>query len=166
MSVWSYNTPVDQPGSTVSGSGMVRWRDSLDATRAGQGNRIPQAEYPDGYLGNVGGRQQDKLLNSLKNRLTDRSYQRGVHKGERVDPGDYFWPPEFNPNTRLIQQAQSTARWAPTGNPVEHLTFGGKPGPQDLERMRKQYGINPPAVVAQIDPNRATQMGKLLPRWK
>src|SRR3954468_1495564 len=131
MSVWSYNAPIDSPGSILSGSGAVKWRDSLDATRAGQANRIPSAEYADGYLGNIKSRHEDRLLNKLKGRATDRSYQRGVHKGERIDPGDYYWPTNFNPTTRLRQQAQSPARWAPTGTPLEHLTFGGKPGPQD-----------------------------------
>ena len=44
----------------------------------------PGAAYPDGYLGTITDRQQDKLLGAVQSRLTDRSYQRGVHKAREA----------------------------------------------------------------------------------
>lgn len=165
MSNLSYNPPVGMPGSVVSGGGAIRFRDSLDQARAQYGAKIPQAEYPDGYLGTIVSRRNDRMLDQLKNRLTQRSYQRGVHKGERIDPADYFWPPEFNMNSALINEAQGV-RWAPRGNPVETLAAGGRPGPQDLERMRRIYGVDGQTAVAEVDPNRQALMARLLPQWR
>lgn len=94
---------------TQSGSPMAR--SNIDGARLGIG-RAPQAEYPDGYLGTLRSRRDDKgkptdtVLDSLKSRANQRSYQRGVHKGERIDPGDYMWPAEWNPETGVKNQAK------------------------------------------------------------
>src|SRR5437763_11635062 len=92
-----YNTPLNigQPGSVVRANGggghqAIGYRSGLDARRsAGGADRVPSAEYPDGYLGTITARRDDRLLKNVQSRLTERSYQRGVHKGERVDPQDY-----------------------------------------------------------------------------
>src|SRR5262245_14822679 len=52
----------------------------------------PEATIPDGYLGTVNSRRQDRLLDGLQARANNRPYTRGVHKGERIDTRDYYWP--------------------------------------------------------------------------
>ena len=100
----------------------VTGRSLLDEARMGTG-RVPSAEYPDGYVGTIRSRRDDKgkpnsvseaVLNSIQSRVNQRSYQRGVHKGERIDPGDYVWPEEwdapYHPN--LIFQVGKADRMA------------------------------------------------------
>lgn len=96
--------------TTTGGGGTpVVPRSEMDFLRLGVG-RAPQAEYPDGYLGTIRTRRDDKgkpyavsdsVLDSLKSRQTQRGYQRGVHKGERIDPGEYIWPEGLKPDRRL-----------------------------------------------------------------
>src|SRR5262252_4503177 len=82
------------------------FRDALDARRSAY-NRTPEAMYPDGYLGTINTRRGDRLLDSLKNRANQRSYQRGVHKGERIDPADYMWPGKIQPTDGVERQMQT-----------------------------------------------------------
>ena len=77
------------------GAGTPVARDEMDATRIGVG-RIPSADYPDGYLGTIRSRRDDRLLDSIKSRVNQKAYQRGVHKGERIEPSMYFWPEGLN----------------------------------------------------------------------
>lgn len=100
--------------TTVGGGGTpVAPRSELDFQRMGVG-RTPDAEYPDGYLGTIRsrrddrGRPTDNVLDSLKARSNQRAYQRGVHKGERIDPGQYLWPQELGPSRRLKAQAAAS----------------------------------------------------------
>lgn len=96
--------------TTTGGGGTpVVPRSDMDFLRLGVG-RAPQAEYPDGYLGTIRTRRDDKgkpyavsdtVLDSLKARQNQRGYQRGVHKGERIDPGEYMWPDGLKPDRRL-----------------------------------------------------------------
>ena len=58
------------------GAGTPVARDSMDASRIGVG-RVPSAEYPDGYLGTIRSRRDDRLLDSIKNRVNQKAYQRG-----------------------------------------------------------------------------------------
>lgn len=81
-----YQAPVGGAITYTGGSGgtlMSGARDILDARRLMDTGHVPSAEYPDGYLGTIGAgtRRQDRLLNNIGNRATQRSYQRGVHKG-------------------------------------------------------------------------------------
>ena len=87
--------------------------DSLDAVRM-MWRRTPEAQYPDGYLGTVRTRTEDRLLDGLKRRQINRPNNRGIHKGERIDKHDYFWPPEFNLWTGLKVEATGM-RFAPPG---------------------------------------------------
>lgn len=100
-------------------------RDRLDYARIGMPNRTPQAEYPDGYLGSANGRQQDKLLAKVKD-LNKRSYQRGVHRGERIDPGDYVWPDQWRPERGLQFQAAGLRQSLAAEGPEPRLVRGGK----------------------------------------
>jgi hypothetical protein len=80
----------DDPSAASVHYGPDTWsRDPLDAARMAQ--FTPEAQYPDGYLGTIRSRRDDRLLNAVKERQNARPYQRGVHKGERVSPSDYFW---------------------------------------------------------------------------
>lgn len=174
MSNVMYNPPMNlgQPGSNVlSGGGgrtdLFGYRSILDARRAAApGARTPSAEYPDGYLGNITARRGDRLLKDVQNRLTQRSYQRGVHKGERVDPGDYVWPADFNPMSGLEAEAKGI-RWAPAGNPTERLAHAGQVNalsPEEIADAAERYGVNTGSSVA--SPARRAQMAGLMPGWK
>lgn len=175
MSDWSYNPPYNtaQPGSPVRANGgagyqAVGFRDVLDARRAMMGVRVPQAEYPDGYLGTIQSRREDRLLENIKNRLTNRSYQRGVHKGERIDQRDYFWPEEFNPQTGLEYEAAGMKWTAKGGLPAEQLVNGGQyhfSSPEEMNRYYARYGMVGPAPET-IDPIRREKMARLLPTWR
>ncbi|GAA2321912.1 hypothetical protein GCM10010149_88760 [Nonomuraea roseoviolacea subsp. roseoviolacea] len=169
---WAYNTPVPQPGNaqTVGGGGgglISGPRDALDAKRMG---RVPSAEYPDGYLGTVNSRREDRVLNAVKQKINDRSYQRGVHKHERVDPSDYYWPGDFGPMSGLKAQAQGK-RWTASGLPEERLAHGGKhafTSPEELGRIAQKYGISAidPAARAETDSEFAARMRGYLPAWR
>lgn len=94
-----YNNQGDHGGPSV--------RSNLDFQRLGVG-RVPSAEYPDGYLGSLTTRRRDdRLLDSLKNNLNKKAYQRGVHKGERVDAAQYYWPSELQPTRGITRQMKS-----------------------------------------------------------
>ena len=167
------------PGGTTTGGGgnaaVIHYRSPLDAARAAK-DKIPGAEYPDGYLGTITNRREDRLLDKVQEKLTERSYQRGVHKGSKIDNRDYFWPDGNDPMRRIKAESRFeqdgsrmlVERNKPTGNPVEKLAHLGKPGLSAPEQMAiaKQYGVsvskNP--VVIQ-DPTRVARMSKMLPRY-
>lgn len=125
------------PYAGGGGGGMPVARSDIDGRRMAIG-QIPSAQYPDGYLGNVRSRRSaradgtpasasDVVLDSLKNRLTERSYQRGVHKGERIDPSDYMWPSAWNPmrGVQFEARGQKTTLATTITSPV-HLVNDGK----------------------------------------
>jgi hypothetical protein len=80
------------------------YRDQLDYLRSGQA-RTPESMYPDGYLGTINTRRSDRLLDGLKQRQAAGPKVRGIHKGEQMDARDYYWQPEFNPDSGLISEA-------------------------------------------------------------
>jgi hypothetical protein len=136
---WQYATPVPVGGSVTYGGGSqaIQWLDPMDAARSMQGNRLPQAQYPDGYLGTIQSRRDQRLMNSLTARANQKSYDRGVHKGERVDPGDYFLPPRMAMDSRLAEPAepafplQYVARAAPQMSMNELLVVRGSQSLRD-----------------------------------
>ena len=175
MTDWQYATPFNlgQPGTPVAGGGgrglVIQYRDNLDAARARTGVRVPSAEYPDGYLGTIQSRREDRLLDALKNRLNQRSYQRGVHKGERVDPADYLWPPELDPTSAgIARQSQvvinpvddtlNVPRAAPLMTVGEQLQVNGTRIPRGssalLDARRPPNAMNP------------ADLRRLGPSWK
>lgn len=152
---WQFNPPlgVGQPGAVVGSQPPTPWaRSVLDQERM-MLRATPEAMYPDGYLGTIVSRQGDRLLNSLKARQGQRSYQRGVHKGERVDPGDYYWPPELSfmrgieNEARGLQTVPQQQYWNP------HLAVDGKMLPRGSES------------IMTLDPKRQAQLSQLLPPW-
>jgi hypothetical protein len=145
----------------------------MDFLRLGVG-RTPSAEYPDGYLGTIRSRRDDRgrpssvsdtVLDSLKGRQTQRGYQRGVHKGERIDPGEYMWPENLKPDRRIKVGAQlieedgvvtmNVRRNAPKQElaPAPHLVNDGK----------ANISAN---VPAEFNPRVAQRFVHLQPRWK
>ena len=171
MSDWQHLSPmgVPQPGAPIHGGGGGRtvsgYRDILDARRSAAAPRTPNAEYPDGYLGEVRSRREDRLLNAVQSRLTARNYQRGVHKGEKIGSDDYFWPPEFNPMSGLEAQARGE-KWGPVGStPAEQINHLGKNhlmSPSEMGKVAAQYNVH---EILPVDPIRQEKMKRLLPTW-
>lgn len=184
---WVDSFPASMPGGTAYGGGggygstdTLTARDPLDSKRMAAGF-APGASWPDGYLGNISwDRQQDRMLGALQHQNT-RSYQRGVHKGERADPQSYSWNEDMDPNMGLARQAAAqvvdvegatvfmTERFVPTGNPVERLAHDGKTAMMDPRQqeyaMRKMGGDPAQNPVTVVDPARRAQMAQHLPRW-
>jgi hypothetical protein len=175
---WQYATPVNipSPGTQVLANGggstsLVGARDIMDARRMMAGDVIPSAAYPDGYLGTIVSRQSDKMLQNVQSRLNQRNYQRGVHKGERVDPRDYYWTDDVNPQVALEAQARGE-KWTQKGNIVEVLAHMGKVdtqhNPAEMAALYNRLGIvdtNIPQAVV-VDPNRTNRKAAMLPTWR
>lgn len=163
---------VGMSGAAVQGGGgagpgaaqVLHFRDPVDAARTMMGQRVPSAEYPDGYLGTINSRREDRLLNRLKKDINQRAYQRGVHKGERIDPSDYYWPDEFGPDSGLARQAGAVEdvieggrvlfvqRAAPQGRVVDRLTVLGERLPRGSEML-------------ELDPRAVANLDRLRPAW-
>ena len=163
MADWQYLNPYGQgqPGAPTywgGGSQQIAMRDPLDSMRSRVDGKIPSAEYPDGYLGTIQSRREDRLLNALKARVNQKAYQRGVHKGERIEPSDYEWPPEFQPNRGIQRQAKTDKRFAPLGTMQERmLVNNGKATP---------IGGDSFTQAALSDPTRMAQLRNLGPSWR
>ena len=159
--------------TNYGGGGVPVARSDLDFLRLGVG-RQPSAEYPDGYLGTIRTRRDDRgrpgstsenVLDALKVRITQRGYQRGVHKGERIDASGYYYPDELRPERGILRQLNSTK----DGNvlmskrnadaqhlaPAPHLPNDGKAGP--AAKSDSPMGVNL---------NRAKRLSSLSPNWK
>ena len=147
------------------GAGTPVARDTMDSLRIGVG-RVPSAEYPDGYLGTIRSRRDDRLLDSIKNRVNQKAYQRGVHKGERIEPSMYYWPEQVHPmmgierqmkarqvniNGAVVYQSQRSAPQTSL-TPAPHLVNDGKANTQ----------ANQPGT---IDERRKAMMAYLKPAW-
>ena len=147
------------------GAGTPVARDEMDASRIGVG-RIPSAEYPDGYLGTIRSRRDDRLLDSIKSRTNQKAYQRGVHKGERIEPSMYFWPEGLSDMSGIDRQMRAqqvvnngvmtynVARNAPQVQllPALHLVNDGKANTVADE-------------PAQINARRQAMLAYLRPAW-
>lgn len=155
----SWNSPSDPPnaGSLLLLGPAPVFRNAKDARLASFG-QSPDAQYPDGYLGTITNRRQDKVQNAVT-RMNQRQYSRGVHKGERIDPGDYIWPKTFNLFTALEYEAKGK-KFAPTGDQNPHLTNDGKVGPRGIPS-----GLTRPAKST-IDKNRQVRLKALAPAWR
>lgn len=161
--------PADSFNIASQGGPQPFWRDYNDFRRSGW-RSTPEAQYPDGYLGTIYTRRNDRLLDGLKQRQAQRPAQRGIHKGDRIDSRDYFWLPEFNPMSGLETEAAGL-RYVPpglggewTGAPLVNNGRGrgprGAPGDGDapvpapvrsdsLRRLAPPYGT-PGMAVAPI----------------
>lgn len=156
----SWNSPDQAPGvGTQATFGPEPFfRNSKDHLLTGFRTAV-DAQYPDGYLGTMSSnRRQDKVLGTLS-RMNARQYSRGVHKGERINTGDYFWPDEFNLYTGLEMEAKGL-KFAPVGAEPVRLTNDGKVGPRGIPRG------NEVEQAAEISPQRRAQLKSLAPRWR
>lgn len=157
--------------TNYGGGGVPVARGELDYLRMGVG-REPSAEYPDGYLGTIRTRRDDRgrpnsvseqVMAGLKVRQTQRGYQRGVHRGERIDPGDYYLPPELQMDRGIRRQMAAAkkgfpvARFAPVFAlaPAPHLPNDGKAGPS--VRSDSPYNMNT---------FRNSQLANMRPGWR
>lgn len=154
----SWSNPSQNPNSDPTGAygPAPVWRSTKEALLSGYRSQ-PDTVHPDGYLGTMSAnRRQDKLLGTLS-RNNARQYSRGVHKGERINPGDYLWPDEFNNRTGLILQAQGK-KFAPPGAEPVRLTNDGKVGPRGIPTNKD--------VPAEINLARRAYFKGLMPAWR
>lgn len=157
--------------TNYGGGGVPVARGELDYLRMGVG-REPSAEYPDGYLGTIRTRRDDRgrpnsvseqVMNGLKIRQTQRGYQRGVHRGERIDPQDYYLPNNLTADRGIKRQMAAAKKGAPAPRfapafmlaPAPHLPNDGKAGP--LAKANEPYEVNQ---------QRASQLRNMKPNWK
>jgi hypothetical protein len=170
----SYNPPmgIGGPGAVTQGGagGGYTWTGAhsiLDARRMMATGRTPSAEYPDGYLGTITDRREDRLLDAVQTRLNDRSYQRGVHVGSRVPPQSYFWPERFNMDTALRYQARGR-KWTAHGDLTPPLAHLGKVAVTDNDGTWTPAQQLAPErqATATPDPERVSALRNLAPSWK
>lgn len=134
------------------------FRSSKDELLSGFRTAV-DAQHPDGYLGTMSSnRRQDKILGTLS-RMNARQYSRGVHKGERINSGDYFWPEEFNLYSALQSQAKGM-RFSSIGAEPVRLTNDGKVGPRGIPSPEEKV------EASQISPEYRAKLKSLAPRWR
>ena len=151
---WMQNNPYWSPTANTPQPEPI-FRDPLDRARASY-RRTPEAMYPDGYLGTIRTRREDKMAQYLAGtRRTQRNYQRGVHKGERIDPQDYLWPRAIISPEMGIQLEAQGRKFAPSGTTNEQLASKGK-----MPVPRGAHGI-----LSISDPKRVDQLKRLAPSW-
>lgn len=156
--------------TTTGGGGTpITPRSAMDYLRLGVG-KTPSAEYPDGYLGTIRSRRDDKgngsdtVLDSLKARQTQRGYQRGVHKGERIDPGEYMWPENLKPDRRVKNTAKLVENEGVVTMNVRRNTpkMALAPHPHLVNDGKANISAN---VPAEFNPRVAQHFSHLKPRW-
>jgi len=157
--------------TNYGGGGVPVARSELDFLRIGVG-REPQAEYPDGYLGTIRSRRDDrgrpsstsdKVMDSLKSRVGQRSYQRGVHRGERIDPSDYYYPGGLEADRGIKRQMKAVKDGnvmrakrnteATTIVPTPHLVNDGKANIKSTS-------------PGEINKRRVDQFARMRPQWQ
>lgn len=164
----SHNYPggIDAPFNVAETFGPApRAHDYLDQLRMAW-RSTPEATIPDGYLGTVNSRRQDRLLDGLRERSTSKPYTRGVHKGERIDTRDYYWPPEFNLWSGLEREAAGV-KFAPPGLgellPDERYPTDRRVGPRSVPVGARYQNGGGPSVPQ--DPDRVPILLAQAPPW-
>lgn len=94
------------------------------------------------------------MLDGLKARVNQRSYQRGVHAGERIDPGDYLFPDDMGPLEGIKRQMTTGLRNAP------RLEFF-QPSPMVEGKMAPRGSES----ILTIDSHRSSQLAMLKPTF-
>jgi hypothetical protein len=110
-------------------------------------------------------------MDGLKARTTNRPYTRGIHKGERIDTRDYFWPEEFNLWTGIAYEAMGVKFSPPglalNGGMLENERYptdrkvGPRSVPQGARYAKTGGGITPNTP----DPDRAATLRAQAPGW-
>lgn len=155
---WGGGNEPPGMGTAASMGPAPVWRNSKDQMLSGYRTGVEE-QYPDGYLGTMSSnRRQDKILGTLS-RMNARQYSRGVHKGERINPGDYVWPEEFNLWTGIELEAQGK-KFAPPGAEPVRLTNDGKVGPRGIPSRQGEE------QVQEISAERRALLKSLAPPWK
>jgi hypothetical protein len=149
-------------GTPPDSAAITAGRDALDNLRMhpNQQQRNGAAEYPAGYLSTITGRGVDRLGSGVLGRLDDRSYQRGIHKGTKMDPQQYFWPEEFTPDMGVRRPAHldpdtfllEQRRQAPVPINTERLMHTG---------LRAPVGNPDPVSQPYMD-----HLQTLMPEWQ
>lgn len=157
--------------SNQGGIGGPAVRSGMDFLRLGVG-RIPSAEYPDGYLGTlVTRRRDDRLLDSIKNNVNKKAYQRGVHKGERIEPSQYYWPQELQPTRGLSRQMKSklvnqngvAVYYSERYSPESEIT----PAPKLVNDGKSNLRADVPRPVkGTLYGQRSERLAGLRPKWR
>ena len=108
-------------------------------------------------------RRDDRLLDSIKSRVNQKAYQRGVHKGERIEPSMYFWPEGFDAMMGIQRQMKSVA----DGNVIRSQRFAPQsqivPAPHLVNDGKANTLANEPA---QIDARRQAMLAYLRPTFR
>jgi hypothetical protein len=157
---------------TAIGTGAQR----LDMLRMGAG-QTPEAQYPDGYLGQVNNRYSAKNApqdTNLQTRMTDRSYQRGVHKDVKMPSSAYLWPTDFGPDSGLKLESRGklspdgtilVPRFGPPGNPVDRYNSGMSLSEREMTAVYQRYGLNSKTGQGtdSTDPARVSVLRNLAP---
>lgn len=161
----------DAPFRVAETFGPVPYaHNQLDAVRMNW-RRTPEAQYPDGYLGTVPSRRGDRLMDGLKARQTNRPYTRGIHKGERIDARDYFWPDEFNLWTGIAFEAQGIKFFPPglvTNEGVlnnERYPTDRRVGPRSVPAGARYARTGSGLTPATQDPDRVATLRAQAPAW-
>jgi hypothetical protein len=105
-------------------------------------------------LATIKSRRDDRVLDATKSRVNQRAYQRGVHKGERIDQSDYYYPLGLDPQRGLRNQARGLRTTF-----VESLT----PPPKLVNDGKAQIEANEPG---RIDMKRKAQLQRLMPMYR
>jgi hypothetical protein len=157
--------------TNYGGGGVPVARSELDFLRLGVG-RQPSAEYPDGYLGTIRTRRDDrgrpastsdKVLDGLKSRIGQKQYQRGVHRGERIDPSDYYYPRDLRPDRGVRKQmaAQRVGNVWMSQRQVENLW--AVPAPHLQNDGKANITSTSPG---EINPVRVDKWARMRPVWR
>lgn len=152
--------------SSEVGGPQPYFHDDMDRRRS-MWRATPEAQYPDGYLGTINTRRQDRLLQGLKQRTQNKPYTRGVHKGERRDPSDYLWPVEFNLMSG-IENELTGRRYVIPGVGMElgaTLTNDGKPNANFMPTIRGLPSRQGTVEWNADDPDRQAHLKRLAPPW-
>jgi hypothetical protein len=153
FSNWYNPVSPANPTAAVGSAPPSVWERSVLDGRRMMLKRTPESEYPAGYLGTLNSRRGDKVLDSLKARINQRSYQRGVHLGERIDPGDYLWPDELSPFRGIEAVAEGRKQKPALEYFLPTPTVDGKMAPRGSQS------------VLTIDVHRAANLSLLRPKY-
>ncbi len=155
--------------TNYGGGGTPVARSEMDFMRMGVG-REPSAEYPNGYLGTIRSRRDDRgrpnsvseqVLQGLKVRQTQRGYQRGVHRGERIDQNDYYLPTELSADRGIRRQMSAARKGVPT--PRFAPVFALAPAPHLVNDGKANMRSNEPFEMNKV---RQSQLANMKPQWR
>lgn len=148
---------MKKPTRPASHNEFQNWGVAYDprAAQVTPGYVGPQISYRDERdarlqgVGLVNGYADEAIDGAV--RTTVRSYTRGVHVGERLNPSAYMWPDEFRPTTALELESKGL-KWAPADTtPATGIAPGANAVPGE--------------GLVEIDPSRQAILAKLLPNW-